>query len=68
MSIIKHERRQVIQTHAIRSEHSAILYGRTRQPPVTVNTQTVRSEMLQLESTSWESSSEIETSAMVSEM
>lgn len=49
MSIIKHERRQVIQTHAIRSEHSAIRYGLSRQPPVTVNTQTVKKEMLQFE-------------------
>lgn len=49
MSIIKHERRQVIQTHAIRSEHSAIRYGLTRQPSVSVNLQTVRSEMLELE-------------------
>lgn len=31
MSIIKHERRQVIQTHAIRSEQRAIRYGLTRQ-------------------------------------
>lgn len=49
MSIIKHERRQVIQTHAIRSEHSAIRYGLSRQPPVSVNLQTVKTEMLELE-------------------